>query len=129
MPLDARRRLAAAYREAVPDGRVVHFKAGLVGPTRAEARERAAGFVQDYARRYLDVAVGGPDTAGFDEALDRLDFAVGTADDVAERMRAWVEPFDPRDAVAIQFGGPGVRREHVLDALELLAPRIPELAG
>lgn len=129
MPLEARRRLADAYREAVPDGRVVHFAAGLVGPTRNEARRRAAAFVQDYARRYLDVAVGGPDSAGFDEALERLGFAVGTADEVADLLRARVEPFDPADAVAIQFGGPGARQEHVLESLELLAPLIPELAG
>jgi alkanesulfonate monooxygenase SsuD/methylene tetrahydromethanopterin reductase-like flavin-dependent oxidoreductase (luciferase family) len=129
MPLEPRLRLASAYRAAVPEGRVVHFKAGLVGPTRADARRRAAPFVQDYARRYLAVEVGGPDAADFDEAIERLDFAVGTGEQVADRVRAWVEPFDGSDAVAIQFGGPGVRQEDVLDALELFAPWIPELAG
>jgi alkanesulfonate monooxygenase SsuD/methylene tetrahydromethanopterin reductase-like flavin-dependent oxidoreductase (luciferase family) len=112
----------------VPDGRVVHFKAGLVGPTTEAARRRAAGFVQDYARRYLGATVGGPDTAGFDEAVERLDFAIGTSDEVADRMRAWVAPFAPSDGVAIQFGGPGVLQEHVLASLELFAPRIQELA-
>ncbi|MGN6742040.1 MAG: LLM class flavin-dependent oxidoreductase [Amnibacterium sp.] len=129
MPFEARHALAAAYRTAVPEGRVVHFKAGLVGPSREEARRRAAGFVRDYARRYLGTAVGGPGTAGFDEAVDRLDFAIGTAAEVADRMRAWVAPFDPSDGVAIQFGGPGVLQEHVLASLELFAPEIEGLAA
>jgi alkanesulfonate monooxygenase SsuD/methylene tetrahydromethanopterin reductase-like flavin-dependent oxidoreductase (luciferase family) len=129
MPLAPRRELAAAYRSAVPDGRVVHFKAGLVGPTETEARRRAAGFVQDYARRYLDVRVGGPDTADFTEALDALDFAVGTPDGVARRMLDWLQDFDESDGIAIQFGGPGVLHEHVLESLELFAPRIAELSA
>ncbi len=127
MPLAARRKLASAYLAAVPEGRIVHFKGGLVARTEDEARRRAAGFVQNYARRYLDTTVGGPDTEGFTEALDRLDFAVGTPAQVADRMVAWVEGFGPDDGVAIQFGGPAVQQEHVLASLELFAPQIAAL--
>jgi alkanesulfonate monooxygenase SsuD/methylene tetrahydromethanopterin reductase-like flavin-dependent oxidoreductase (luciferase family) len=129
MPLAARRKLAEAYLAAVPEGRIVHFKGGLVGPTEAEARRRAAGFVQNYARRYLDLAVGGPDTADFSEALDRLDFAVGTPAQVADRMLSWLEGFGPSDGVAIQFGGPEVQHADVLASLELFAPQIPALGA
>lgn len=121
MPLEARQDLARRYREAVPHGRVVHFKAGLVARSSAEARRRAAPFVADYARRYLDVDAGGPDSAAFDEAVARLDFAVGEPDQVADRMRRWLDGFDPRDRIAIQLAGPGVAALHTLEALELLA--------
>jgi alkanesulfonate monooxygenase SsuD/methylene tetrahydromethanopterin reductase-like flavin-dependent oxidoreductase (luciferase family) len=124
MPLAARRELAAAYRASVPDGRIVHFKAGLVARTTSEARRRAAGFVQDYARRYLDRSVGGPDTADFAAAIDALDFAVGAPDEVADRIRAWLDPFDEGDGIAIQFAGPRVQQQHVLESLELLAPPV-----
>ena len=128
MPLAARRTLADAYRAAVPEGRIVHFKAGLVAATEPEARRRAAGFVRNYARRYLDAAIGGPDTADFTDALHRLDFAVGTAEQVAEQMLAWVDGFGPSNGVAIQFGGPEVKHRDVRDSLELFAPQIPVLA-
>lgn len=129
MPLAARRKLAEAYLAAVPEGRIVHFTAGLVAPTEEEARRRAAGFVRNYARRYLDTVVGGPDSAGFTDALDRLDFAVGTPAQVADRMRARVEGFGRDDAVAIQFGGPEVQQADVLASLELFAPQIPALSA
>ena len=129
MPLIARRKLAEAYRAAVPDGRIVHFKAGLVAATEAEARRRGAGFVQNYARRYLDVAIGGPDTADFADAVERLDFAIGTAIQVADRMRAWLEGFSAADGVAIQFAGPEVEQSHVLASLDLFASQIPALAA
>jgi alkanesulfonate monooxygenase SsuD/methylene tetrahydromethanopterin reductase-like flavin-dependent oxidoreductase (luciferase family) len=129
MPLAARRKLAEAYLAAVPDGRIVHFKGGLVAPTEGEARRRAAGFVRNYARRYLDTAVGGPDTEGFTDALDRLDFAVGTPAQVADRMVAWVEGFGRHDGVAIQFGGPEVQHADVLASLELFAAEIPALGA
>jgi alkanesulfonate monooxygenase SsuD/methylene tetrahydromethanopterin reductase-like flavin-dependent oxidoreductase (luciferase family) len=129
MPLAARRKLAEAYLAAVPEGRIVHFKGGLVGPSEAEARRRAAGFVQNYARRYLDLAVGGPDTDDFSEALDRLDFAVGTPAQVADRMLSWLQGFGPSDGVAIQFGGPEVQHADVLASLELFAPQISALSA
>lgn len=127
MPLAPRRRLADAYLAAVPEGRIVHFKGGLVGPTEDEARRRAAGFVRNYARRYLDIAVGGPDTEDFTAAIERLDFAVGTPAQVADRMIAWVDGFGRNNGVAIQFGGPEVQHADVLASLELFAPQIPAL--
>jgi alkanesulfonate monooxygenase SsuD/methylene tetrahydromethanopterin reductase-like flavin-dependent oxidoreductase (luciferase family) len=129
MPLAARQRLAETYRAAVPDGRIVHFTAGLVGPTRAEARRRAAGFVQNYARRYLDVVVGGPDTDDFTEILDRLDFAVGAPAQVADQVLTRMARFSRTDGVAIQFGGPEVQQADVLTAIELFAPQIAPLAA
>jgi alkanesulfonate monooxygenase SsuD/methylene tetrahydromethanopterin reductase-like flavin-dependent oxidoreductase (luciferase family) len=124
MPLTARKDLADAYRAGVVNPRVVHFKAGLVAPTASEARQRAAGFVQAYARRYLNQAVGGPESADFAAAIDALDFAVGTPDEVVDRMRAWLGPFHHDDAIAIQFAGPAVKHEHVLQSMELLAPHL-----
>jgi alkanesulfonate monooxygenase SsuD/methylene tetrahydromethanopterin reductase-like flavin-dependent oxidoreductase (luciferase family) len=121
MPLEARRELARRYREAVPHGRVVHFKAGMVAPSAAEARRWAAPFVADYARRYLGFEAGGPDTTAFREAIDRLDFAVGEPAQVAEHMERWLDGFDRRDRIAIQLSGPGVAHGHTLRAMELLA--------
>jgi alkanesulfonate monooxygenase SsuD/methylene tetrahydromethanopterin reductase-like flavin-dependent oxidoreductase (luciferase family) len=129
MPFAARQRLAEAYRGAVPEGRIVHFTAGLVAPTRAEARRRAAGFVQDYARRYLDVAVGGPDTDDFTEVVRRLDFAVGAPAEVADQVLDRMDGFNRADGVAIEFGGPDVQQADVLAAIELFAPQIAPLAA
>jgi hypothetical protein len=43
-------------------------------------------------------------------------------------MRDWLRGFSDRDGIAIQFGGPGVRHEHVLESLELFAAEIPALS-
>lgn len=127
MPLPARVELARRYRRAVPDGRVAHFKAGLVGPTTAEAQRRAAPFVQDYARRYLSIEAGEPGTTAFADAIERLDFAVGDPAGVAEHVHRWLRDFERSDVVAVQFAGPGVRQEHVLESMELFAPQLPAL--
>ncbi len=130
MPHKARSELYRKYREVVPEGKVVHFKAGLVAPTGEEARRRAAGFVNNYARRYLGVEnLGGPDSTDFAEAVDRLEFGVGSPTEVAERVRDWLADFDLRDGVAIQFGGPEVDQEHVLESIDLFASQIPGLGG
>ena len=127
MPLAARLELSRRYREAVAAPRVVHFKAGLVASSREEARRRAAGFVQDYAARYLGVQVGGPDSADFDDAVERLDLALGEPEQVAERVREWVRGFGDDDSVALQFAGPTVAHADVLASLELFASQLETL--
>ncbi|MDH2444159.1 LLM class flavin-dependent oxidoreductase [Amnibacterium sp. CER49] len=129
MPLPARVELARAYRAVVPDGRVAHFAAGFVAGSAAETRRLAAPFVQDYARRYLGVEAGGPDTAAFADAAERLELLLGEAPVVAEAIRARLKDFDAADEVAIQLAGPGVAGGDVLDAIERLAPELPGLAA
>lgn len=127
MPLAARLALAAQYRDAVPEGRVVHFTAGFVAPTAAEARRRAMPFLTAYARRYLDVALpSGPGSADVRNAIERMEFSVGTADEVAQALHALLERFDPADSIAIELAGPGLDQRDVLDAIDLLAQHLPQ---
>ena len=127
MPLAARLALAERYRKAVPEGRVAHFTAGFVGPTTAEARRRAMPFLTAYARRYLDVGLpSDPDSAAVLDAIDRMEFSVGTAEEVAGRLRALLDRFDPADSVAVELAGPGLDQRDVLEAIDLLAAHLPE---
>ncbi|PRI12065.1 LLM class flavin-dependent oxidoreductase [Leucobacter massiliensis] len=128
LPLAERLRFNEEYRSAVPGGEVVHLRSGLVGPTREIARERAVEFLREYAAIYLRTDWrGGPDSADFDDIAERLSFAVGTASEVADKIWEWTAQFDGTEETAIQFSGPHVRREHVLESIELFAAELPGL--
>lgn len=128
LPLEARLRVNEEYRDQVPGGEVVHLRSGLVGPTREIARERAVEFLREYARVYLKADWrGGPDSAEFDEIAERLSFAVGTASEVADKIWGWTEQFSGTEETAIQFHGPHVKHEHVLESIELFAAELPGL--
>ncbi|KAB1662247.1 LLM class flavin-dependent oxidoreductase [Pseudoclavibacter chungangensis] len=128
LPLEERLRFNREYRAAVPDGEVIHLRSGLVAPTRALARERAVEFLRNYAAIYLRKKwTGGPDSQAFDEIAERLSFAVGTAGEVADRIRAWTDDFRGTEETAIQFQGPGVAHEHALESIELFAAELPGL--
>lgn len=130
LPLEERLRLNAQYREAVPDGEVIHLRSGLVGRTAAEARRDAVEFLRSYARIYLKLDwTGGPDSAQFDEIAERLSFAIGTAPEVADRIRWWTDQFGGTEVTAIQFEGPGVPQAAVLRSIELFADELPALQG
>jgi alkanesulfonate monooxygenase SsuD/methylene tetrahydromethanopterin reductase-like flavin-dependent oxidoreductase (luciferase family) len=127
MPLAARLALAEQYRDAVPEGRVVHFTAGFVAPTAAEARRRAMPFLTAYARRYLAVALpADPDSADVLDAIERMEFAVGSATEVAAALHRRLARFDPADSLAIELAGPGLEQRDVLEAIALLALHIAE---
>lgn len=128
LPLAERLRINAEYREAVPGGEVIHLRSGLVAPTRELARQRATEFLREYAAIYLRADwQGGPDSTSFDDIAEKLSFAVGTASEVADKIWAWTEQFDGTEETAIQFQGPGVSHEHVLESIELFAAELPGL--
>ena len=128
LPLAERLRVNAEYRAAVPDGEVIHLRSGLVAPTRDLARRRAVEFLREYAAIYLRTDwQGGPDSAAFDDIAEKLSFAVGTAEEVADRIWEWTDQFDGTEQTAIQFQGPGVAHEHALESIELFAAQLPQL--
>ncbi|MFT4135765.1 LLM class flavin-dependent oxidoreductase [Microbacterium sp.] len=129
LPLDERLRFNREYREVTGDaGEVVHLRSGLVGRTRDEARRDAVEFLREYAKVYLRLDWrGGPDSQQFDELADQLSFAIGTAPEVADRIRAWTEQFGGTEVTAIQFQGPGVAHQAALRAIELFAEELPAL--
>ncbi|QAB17314.1 LLM class flavin-dependent oxidoreductase [Leucobacter muris] len=128
LPLAERLRINEEYRRAVPGGEVVHLRSGLVGPTAEIARERAVEFLREYAAIYLRTDWrGGPDSADFDEIAERLSFAVGTASEVADKIWPWTEQFSGTEETAIQFHGPHVQHQHVLESIELFAAELPGL--
>jgi len=128
LPLAERLRINAEYREAVPGGEVIHLRSGLVAPTRELARQRAVEFLREYAAIYLRTDWrGGPDSASFDDLAEKLSFAVGTASEVADKIWEWTDQFGGTEQTAIQFQGPGVAHEHVLESIELFAEQLPQL--
>lgn len=129
LPLEERLRFNREYREVTGDaGEVIHLRSGLVGRTRDEARRDAVEFLREYARIYLKVDWnGGPDSAQFDELAEQLSFAVGTAPEVADTVRAWTDQFGGTEVTAIQFQGPGVPQAAVLRSIELFAAELPAL--
>lgn len=130
MPLEARLALNAEYREKVPGGEVIHLRSGLVAPTRELARERAVEFLREYAAIYLKVDWrGGPDSADFDDIAEKLSFAVGTPEEVADSIWRWTDQFDGTEQTAIQFQGPHVKPAHILESIELFATQLPGLRG
>lgn len=130
LPLAERLRINREYRAAVPGGEVLHLRSGLVGPTTAIARERAVEFLREYAALYLRTDWrGGPDSEAFDDIAERLSFAVGTASEVADKIWEWTDQFDGTEETAIQFNGPKVQHEHVLESIELFAAELPGLQG
>ncbi|AWT25093.1 MULTISPECIES: LLM class flavin-dependent oxidoreductase [Corynebacterium] len=130
LPLEQRLKFNADYRAAVPGGEVIHLRSGLVAPTTELARERAVEFLRAYSSTYLHHEfTGGPDSPEFDEIAEKLSFAVGTADEVAEKISYWTGQFDGTEETAIQFQGPHVAHEHVLESIELFATVLPELQG
>lgn len=129
LPLEERLRFNAEHREATGgSSEVIHLRSGLVAPTRELARERAVEFLREYARIYLKLDWdGGPDSADFDDIAERLSFAVGTAGEVADTIWKWTEQFGGTEETAIQFQGPYVAHEHVLESIELFAVELPAL--
>lgn len=128
LPLEERLRFNDEYRRAVPEGEVIHLRSGLVGRTEDEARRDALEFLRTYARIYLRLDWdGGPDSQQFDEIAERLSFAIGTAPQVADRIRAWTDQFGGTEVTAIQFEGPGVPQSAVLRSIELFAAELPAL--
>jgi len=128
LPLAERLRINAEYREAVPNGEVVHLRSGLVAPTRELARQRAVEFLREYAGVYLATDWrGGPDSESFDDIAEKLSFAVGTASEVADRIWEWTEQFGGTEQTAIQFQGPGIVHAHALESIELFAAELPGL--
>lgn len=129
LPLEERLRFNREYREATGGaGEVIHLRSGLVGRTTAEARRDAVEFLREYARIYLKLEWdGGPDSAQFDEIAEQLSFAIGTAPEVADKIRDWTDQFGGTEITAIQFQGPGVSQEAVLRSIELFAAELPAL--
>lgn len=129
LPLAERLRFNREYREATGDaGEVIHLRSGLVGRTRDEARRDAVEFLREYARVYLKLEWhGGPDSAQFDEIAEQLSFAIGTAPEVADAVRAWTDQFEGTEVTAIQFQGPGVSQDAVLRSIELFSAELPAL--
>lgn len=128
LPLAQRLKINEEYRAAVPGGEVIHLRSGLVGPTREIARERAVEFLREYAAVYLRTDWrGGPDSAAFDDIAEKLSFAVGTASEVADKIWEWTDQFGGTEETAIQFHGPHVQHQHVLESIELFAPQLAQL--
>jgi hypothetical protein len=59
------------------------------------------------------------------DAIALMEFSVGTAAEVADRLHALLERFDPADSVAIELAGPGLDQRDVLEAMDLLAEHLP----
>ncbi|KRA24524.1 hypothetical protein ASD65_08900 [Microbacterium sp. Root61] len=129
LPLAERLRLNREYREATGGaGEVIHLRSGLVGHTRDDARRDAREFLREYARIYLKLDWdGGPDSQQFDEIAEQLSFAIGTAGEVADKVREWTDQFDGTEVTAIQFQGPGVSHAAVLRSIELFSAELPGL--
>ncbi|WP_080796148.1 LLM class flavin-dependent oxidoreductase [Corynebacterium pacaense] len=128
LPLEQRLRFNEEYRAAVPGGEVIHLRSGLVAATTELARERAVEFLRAYARTYLRYEfTGGPDSPEFDDIAEKLSFAVGTPEQVAEKIEVWTRQFDGTEETAIQFQGPHVSHEHALESIELFASVLPQL--
>jgi alkanesulfonate monooxygenase SsuD/methylene tetrahydromethanopterin reductase-like flavin-dependent oxidoreductase (luciferase family) len=128
LPLAERLRFSREYRAAVTGGEVLHLRSGLVAETRDAARRAALEFLRTYAKIYLGLDwQGGPDSADFDDIAEQLSFAIGTAPEVADKVRAWTDQFDGTEQTAIQFQGPGVSQLQALTAIELFAAELPEL--
>ncbi|GAA1577052.1 LLM class flavin-dependent oxidoreductase [Leucobacter aridicollis] len=128
LPLAQRLQINAEYRAAVPGGEVIHLRSGLVGPTRELARERAVEFLREYAAVYLRTDWrGGPDSEAFDDIAEKLSFAVGTAEEVADKIWEWTEQFGGTEETAIQFHGPHAAHAHALESIELFATQLDAL--
>lgn len=128
LPLSQRLRINAEYREAIPEGEVIHLRSGLVAPTRQLARERAVEFLREYAAIYLRTRwTGGPDSDSFDDIAEKLSFAIGTATEVADKIWSWTEQFGGTEQTAIQFQGPTISQAHALESIELFAEQLPQL--
>lgn len=129
LPLAERLRVNAEYREVTQGrGEVIHLRSGLVGRTRDEARRDALEFLREYARVYLKLEWnGGPDSEQYDEIAEQLSFAIGTAPEVADKVREWTDQFGGTEITAIQFQGPGVAHEAVLRSIELFSAELPAL--
>ncbi len=129
LPLEARLQANREYRGVTGErGEVIHLRSGLVGRTREEARRDSVEFLREYARIYLKLDWdGGPDSEQFDEIAERLSFAIGTAGEVADKIREWTDQFDGTEITAIQFQGPGVSQSAALRSIELFAGELPSL--
>lgn len=129
LPLEERLRFNREYREATGEaGEVIHLRSGLVAATREQARRDVVEFLREYARIYLKLEWhGGPDSAQFDEIAEKLSFAVGTAPEVADKVREWTGQFGGTEQTAIQFQGPGISQEVALRAIDLFAAELPAL--
>lgn len=106
-------------RKVHPRGQVTVLRYASISEDRHEAIETAIPWLQKYVRTYR-----GEDWAADDirtnlpDIVERTGFVIGTPEEAVSTLHRWGRD---RDALALDFSGPGVPHEYSLRSIRLLA--------